>query len=100
MQAVFDRIQQRGAFTDFGNLGNVLGSVTDTVRVDETLADEDLVATAWVFRGVGEPEFVSAPVGAAGTEAGRPVVYLDNGRASRLWGHLRQDDLVHRRGTP
>jgi LCP family protein required for cell wall assembly len=94
VQALFERIRDRGAFTDVGSLRGLLGSVTDTVRVDETLADEDLVATAWEFRGVGDPEFVSAPVGASGTEGGRQVVHLDDGRASALWGHLRDDDLA------
>jgi LCP family protein required for cell wall assembly len=94
VQAVFDRIRERGALTDFGNLGNLLASVTDTVRVDETLAAEDLVATVWELRGVGDPEFLSAPVGASGTEDGQQVQYLDDGRASALWGYLWDDDLA------
>jgi LCP family protein required for cell wall assembly len=72
VRALFDRVRERGAFTDLGSLGGLLGSVTDTVRVDESLADEDLVATAWEFRGVGDPEFVNAPSGApAPRPAGR-----------------------------
>lgn len=58
-------------------------------QVDESLAAEDLVATAWQFRGVGAPDFVAAPVGAAGEEAGQPVIRLDDDRAAALWGHLR-----------
>jgi hypothetical protein len=68
--------------------------VTGALRVDDALADEDLVATAWEFRGVGEPEFVPAPVGSAGEEQGRPVTRLDEQRATALWGHLQADDLA------
>jgi hypothetical protein len=72
----------------------LLDSVTGALRVDDSLADEDLVATAWEFRGVGEPEFVAAPVGSSGEEQGQPVTRLDEERAAALWGHLRADDLA------
>ncbi|WP_448642052.1 LCP family protein [Geodermatophilus sp. URMC 63] len=93
-QALFDRIAQRDALTDFGDLGSLLGSVTDAIRVDESLADEALVATAWEFRAVGDPEFLTAPLAGSGTEAGRQVQYLDDGRAAALWGQLRDDKLA------
>ncbi len=68
--------------------------MTSALRVDESLADEELVATAWEFRGVGDPEFVPAPVGASREEAGQPATRLDEERAAALWGHLRADDLA------
>jgi LCP family protein required for cell wall assembly len=94
VQALFGRIGELGAFSDLGRLTGVLDSVTGALRVDDALADEDLVATAWEFRGVGEPEFVPAPVGSAGEEQGRPVTRLDEQRAAALWGHLQADDLA------
>ena len=94
VQALFGRIGELGAFSDLGRLTGVLDSVTGALRVDDSLADEDLVATAWEFRGVGEPEFVPAPVGSAGEEQGQPVTRLDEERAAALWGHLRADDLA------
>ena len=94
VQALFDRLGELGALSDLGRLTGVLDSVTGALRVDDSLADEDLVATAWEFRGVGEPEFISVPVGAAGEEQGRPVTRLDEERAGALWGHLRADDLA------
>ncbi|WP_448611166.1 LCP family protein [Geodermatophilus sp. URMC 60] len=94
VQAVFRRIGELGALSDVGRLTGVLDPVTGALRVDDSLAGEDLVATAWEFRGVGEPEFLAAPVGAAGEEQGRPVTRLDEERAAALWGHLRADDLA------
>jgi LCP family protein required for cell wall assembly len=94
VQALFGRIGELGAFSDLGRLTGVLDSVTGALRVDDSLADEDLVATAWEFRGVGEPEFITAPVGSAGEEQGRPVTRLDEQRATALWGHLQADDLA------
>jgi LCP family protein required for cell wall assembly len=94
VQALFGRIGELGALSDLGRLTGLLDPVTGALRVDESLADEDLVATAWEFRGVGDPEFVRAPVGAPGEEAGQPVSHLDEERAAALWGHLRADDLA------
>ena len=94
VQALFGRIGELGAFSDLRRLTGVLDPVTGALRVDDSLADEDLVATAWEFRGVGEPEFVPAPVGSSGEEQGQPVSRLDEERAAALWGHLRADDLA------
>jgi hypothetical protein len=75
-------------------VGNLLGSVTDTVRVDDSLADEDVMATARESRGVGDPDFVNAPVGGSGTVGGESGLYLDDGRSSAMWGYLQDDDLA------
>jgi hypothetical protein len=75
-------------------LGDLLDSVTGALQVDDSLAAEELVATAWESRGVGDPEFVTAPVSGPGVEGGTPVQYLDEGRASALWGYLREDSLA------
>jgi LCP family protein required for cell wall assembly len=53
VQALFGRIGELGAFSDLGRLTEVLDSGTGALRVDDSLADEDLVATAWQFRGGG-----------------------------------------------
>ena len=94
VQALFSRISGLGAFADLGRLADLLDSVTSALRVDESLADEELVATAWGFRDVGDPEFVPVPVGASGEEAGQPVTRLDEQRAAALWGYLRDDALA------
>jgi LCP family protein required for cell wall assembly len=94
VQALFGRIGGLGAFSDLGRLAGLLDSGTGALRVDDALTDEDLVATAWEFRGVGEPEFVPAPVGSSGEELGQPVTRLDEERAAVLWGHLQADDLA------
>ncbi len=94
VQALFSRIGELGAFADLGRLADLLDSVTRALCVDESLADEELVATAWGFRGVKDPEFVPVPVGAHGEEAGQPITRLDEERAAALWGHLRADDLA------
>ncbi|MGR6967082.1 LCP family protein [Geodermatophilus sp. URMC 61] len=94
VQALFGRIGELGAFAHLGRLAGLLDSATGALRVDDALTDEALVATAWEFRGVGEPEFVAVPVGSAGEEQGEPVTRLDEERAAALWGHLRADDLA------
>jgi hypothetical protein len=94
VQALFGRIGELGGLSDIGRLTGLLDPVTGALRVDESLADEDLVATAWEFRGVGDPEFVPAPVGASGEEAGQPVSHLDEERAAALWRYLRDDALA------
>jgi LCP family protein required for cell wall assembly len=94
VQALFSRIGELGAFSDLGRLAGLLDAGTGALRVDDSLADEDLVATGWEFRGVGEPEFIAAPVGSAEEEQGQPVTRLDGERAAALWGHLQADDLA------
>jgi hypothetical protein len=95
---VFDRIGELGAFSDLGRLNDLLGPITGALRVDDSLANEALVATAWEFRGVGEPVFISAPIGSAGVEGGRRVQYLDEGRSAALWGYLQDDELAGHAG--
>jgi LCP family protein required for cell wall assembly len=92
--AVFDRVSQLGAFSDLGTLTGVLTTLTSAISVDETLSDTDLVDLGWGMRGIGEPAFVSLPTAGPGEEAGQPVLYVDDGRASALWGHLREDTLA------
>ncbi|MEX5718925.1 LCP family protein [Geodermatophilus maliterrae] len=94
VQALFRSIEAQGAFSDLGRLADLLDSMTGALRVDDPLADGDLVAIAWEFRGAHTLEFVSAPVGGPGTEGGRPVQYLDGGRAGLLWEYLRNDALA------
>jgi LCP family protein required for cell wall assembly len=94
VEGLFTRLGERGAFTDPGRLDELVGSATGALRVDESLADEDLLATAWEVRGVGKPEFLTVPVAGSGVEDGGPVQYLDEERSSALWGYLRGDALA------
>ncbi len=70
VQGPFDRVQELGAFSGLGRLTDLLGSVTSALRVDDTLADEDLVATAWEFRSAGRPEVLVAPSAGGGRRTG------------------------------
>lgn len=92
--AVFDKASRLGVLSDLGTLQRTLGSLASAVQVDDTLSDTGLVDLAWQLRGVGRPDFLTAPVAGAGTEAGTPVQYLDAARASALWGYLRADTLA------
>jgi LCP family protein required for cell wall assembly len=91
--AMFGRAKELGALSDLGTLTGLLSTVTDAVSVDETVSDTDLVGLAWDLRGIGQPAFLSLPTTGPGEEAGRSVQYVDDGRASALWGHLRDDTL-------
>jgi hypothetical protein len=92
--ALFARIGAVGAFSDLGRLTDLLTSVTGAISVDESLADEDLVAVAWEFHGVGGPDFLLTPVSEPDEESGRVVQRLDAERAGALWGYLREDALA------
>ena len=91
--AMFSRAKELGALSDLGTLTGLLGTVTDAVSVDETISDTDLVSLTWGLRGIGQPAFLSLPTSGSGEEAGRSVQYVDDGRASALWGHLKADTL-------
>ncbi|MGX5654037.1 LCP family protein [Geodermatophilus nigrescens] len=94
VQALFTRVRDSGALTDLGRLSSLTSSVTAALRVDESLADEDLVATAWEFRAVSQPEFVAAPAAGTADRSGQQVTELDPERAASLWEHLQADDLA------
>ena len=94
VQGLFHRVRELGTFTDVGRLSDLLPPLTAALRVDGTLADEDLVATAWEFRGVSAPDFLTAPTAGVTEEDGRQVSRLDEQRAAALWGHLREDTLA------
>ena len=91
--AVFDRVSERGAFSDLGTLNGVLTTLSSALSVDDTLDDTDLVNLAWGMRGIGRPAFVTMPTSRTGEEAGQPVVHVDDARAAALWGFLSEDTL-------
>jgi LCP family protein required for cell wall assembly len=91
--AMFGRAKELGALSDLGTLTGLLSTVTQAVSVDETLSDTDLVSLVWDLRGIGQPAFLSLPTSGPGEEAGRSVQYVDDGRASALWGQLKADTL-------
>jgi LCP family protein required for cell wall assembly len=94
VQALFDRIRELGAFSDAGRLSALLEPLTAALRVDASLADEDLVATAWEFRDISELFFLSVPSGGPSDVDGRQVSRLDEVRAGALWQYLRDDTLT------
>ncbi len=94
VQALFDRVPELGTFSDVGWLADLLLPLTAAFRVNGTLGDEALVATAWEFRDVAAPEFLTAPTAGPGEEDSRQVSRLDEDRAAALWGHLREDTLA------
>ena len=78
VRALWERVSEQGALSDLGRLTGTLESLTRSLRVDETLGNPDLVSLAWELRGVGSPQFVTAPT---------------DGRAASLWAYLRTDSL-------
>jgi LCP family protein required for cell wall assembly len=94
VRAMFTRIDGLGGFRDVDRLVALSDSVADVLQVDDGLADQRLLATAWEFRGTGAPDFVSMPLQGTGTVDGRPVVHPDERRAADLWAYLREDALA------
>jgi LCP family protein required for cell wall assembly len=78
VRALSERVSEQGSFSDLGRLTGTLESLTRSLRVDETLDNPDLVSLAWELRGVGNPQFLTAPTDA---------------RAASLWAYLRTDSL-------
>jgi LCP family protein required for cell wall assembly len=78
IQGLFDRVSELGALSDLGQLRAVVGALTQSLAVDDTLDSPKLVALGWDLRGVGSPKFVTAPTGH---------------RAKSLWRYLRHDSL-------
>jgi LCP family protein required for cell wall assembly len=78
IQALFDRVSEQGLHSDLGRLTETLLSLTRSVQLDESLDNPGLVALAWELRGVGSPDYVTAPTDA---------------RAAALWAYLRTDSL-------
>ena len=78
IEALFQRVSEQGALSDLGRLTGLVESLTQSLRVDDTLDNPDLVSLAWELRGAGSPEFVTAPT---------------DERADLLWEYLRTDSL-------
>lgn len=78
---------------DFRRLKRSIAAVTRVLRVDDTLADTELVPLAWTFHNVARPEFVTAPVEHTTVENRQEVQHLDQARAGAPWSHLRDDSL-------
>lgn len=78
VDALFARVAEQNALTDLGRLGDVVGSLTRSLTVDDTLDNPNLVSLAWKLRDTGSPAFVTAPTDA---------------RADALWEYLRTDTL-------
>jgi LCP family protein required for cell wall assembly len=78
IQALFERASEKGLLSDLGRLTATIRSLTESISVDDTLDNPDLVSLAWDLRGVGSPDFVTAP---------------SDDRADSLWTYLRSDSL-------
>jgi LCP family protein required for cell wall assembly len=94
MSALFARLGTIGALSDLGTMTRVVGAVSSALRVDSSLDDPGLVRLAWDHRGVGSPDFLSAPVSGRGVRGGQTVSLPDAARLSQLWAALRADDLA------
>ncbi len=94
VQGLVDRVRGLGTFTEVGRLSGLFAPLAAALRVDATLGDEALVATAWEFRGVSAPEFLSAPAADVAEVDGRQVSHLHEERAAALWRHMREDTLA------
>ena len=78
IEALFQRVSEQGALTDLGRLNGLVGSLTRSLTVDDTLGTPDLVARAWELREAGSPVLVTAPT---------------DERVGALWEYLRTDSL-------
>jgi hypothetical protein len=78
IEALFVQVVEQDALADLGRLRELVGLVTRSVTIDDSLGNPQLVTLAWELRATGSPVFVTAPTDA---------------RAEALWVYLRTDTL-------
>jgi hypothetical protein len=82
--------------SDLGGSDKLLLALTNTIAVDDTLSNTDLLALTYSLRhirGAGL-SFLTAPVAGFGYEGSQDVVYLDTDLCEQLWGYLNDDTLA------
>jgi anionic cell wall polymer biosynthesis LytR-Cps2A-Psr (LCP) family protein len=95
LRAVVDKSLANGTFTDPLKLNRVLGSVSDTVSVDNTLSNNDLRVLALSLRNLRRDDltFATAPVAGLDTIDGQSIVRLDEQRGQVFWTAVAADNL-------
>ena len=95
LRALLERLQQQAgenpaALLDFAR------HVGDSVSVDDTLGNGDLVRLAVAYRGLRSSgvTFVTAPVASVAMEGDQSVVRLDDAVARDLWGSVRNGSVA------
>ncbi len=96
IEALFERVREQGLLSNLGRLNGLVGLLTRSLRVDDTVDDAFLTRLAVDLRDVGKPDMITVPLAEPATVDGIPVHDLDEERAARLWNYLRVDTLgVH-----
>ncbi|MGY1716379.1 LCP family protein [Geodermatophilus sp. SYSU D01106] len=96
LKAMFGQLFSRNTFSDLGRLDAALLTVTESVAVDDSLGNGDLLSLAYSLRGVTPDtvDFFTAPVLGTGREGEASVVYLDTVTGDRMWAYLQSDSLA------
>lgn len=96
LRSILTAALQQGLLSDIGSTDQLLRALTGSIRVDDTLDNVDILGLAYSLRGLspGGLEFFTAPIEGLGREGDQSVVYIDTGRADRMWRYLNSDNLA------
>jgi LCP family protein required for cell wall assembly len=95
LRAVMQKTLKQGTLTNPFTLTRLLGAVTDTVSVDDSLSNGDLRSLALSLRHLRNDDvtFLTAPFGRFARIRGQSAVILDDVKAKALWEAIRTDEL-------
>jgi LCP family protein required for cell wall assembly len=96
VQGLFAQVRRQGLTSNLGRLTGLVGLLTDSLRVDDTVDNALLTRLAWDLHESRRPDLVTVPVTDVTARGGIPVHDLDATRAGKLFEYLRLDTLrVH-----
>lgn len=95
LRALLSRVQQQATSNPLA-LYDLSRNIGDTVSIDDTLSNTGLASLAVQYRDLRSSgvSFVTSPVSGLGREGEQSVVYLDEGRATELWGSIRNGSVA------
>ena len=97
IRALYERVREQGLLSNLGRLSGLIGLLTRSLRVDDTMDDAFLTGLAWDLRDAGAPELFTVPVKPVAEHDGVPVHAVDRERAEALFTYLRTDLLSEHR---
>jgi LCP family protein required for cell wall assembly len=98
IKALYERVREQGLLSNLGRLSGLIGLLTRSLRVDDTMDDAFLTGLAWDLRDAGAPDLFTVPVKPVAEHGGVPVHPLDRQRAEVLFTYLRTDLLDDHKG--
>jgi LCP family protein required for cell wall assembly len=96
VSGLFQQVRSQGRLSDPDSVTGLVGLLTKSLRVDDTVDATLMTRLGLELRDVGKPEVLTVPL--ADAAAGDPGPRVDADRSAAMWDYLSRDTLIAHMG--